>query len=127
MVENRLTHTLKVSQVARSIARGLQLNEDLIETIALGHDIGHPPFAHVGEIALQEWIGKKIGENEKESEKFLFPEGPPKNPVLKLIKPNLRNDAESYFTFGNDPDEKLFMHGRQGFRLLLRNYSFQTR
>lgn len=48
----RLTHTLDVSQVARSIARGLDLNEDLAEAIALGHDLGHTPFGHSGEAVL---------------------------------------------------------------------------
>lgn len=48
----RLTHTLEVSQVARSIARGLSLNEDLAEAIALGHDLGHTPFGHMGERTL---------------------------------------------------------------------------
>lgn len=48
----RLTHTLEVSQIARTIGRALRLNEDLIEAIALGHDLGHPPFGHVGERAL---------------------------------------------------------------------------
>lgn len=48
----RLTHTLEVSQVARSIARALRLNEDLTEAIALGHDLGHTPFGHAGERVL---------------------------------------------------------------------------
>ncbi len=48
----RLTHTLDVSQIARSIARSLSLNEDLAEAIALGHDLGHTPFGHVGERLL---------------------------------------------------------------------------
>lgn len=50
----RLTHTIEVSQVARTIARGLNLNEDLTEAIALGHDLGHTPFGHSGEAILNE-------------------------------------------------------------------------
>ena len=45
----RLTHTLEVSQIARTIGRALRLNEDLIEAISLGHDLGHTPFGHTGE------------------------------------------------------------------------------
>ena len=48
----RLTHTLEVAQIARTIARALKLNEDLAEAIALGHDLGHTPFGHAGEFAL---------------------------------------------------------------------------
>lgn len=50
----RLTHTLEVSQIARTIARALDLNEDLVEAIALGHDLGHTPFGHCGENVLNE-------------------------------------------------------------------------
>ncbi len=50
----RLTHTLEVSQIARTIARSLALNEDLTEAIALGHDLGHTPFGHAGERALNQ-------------------------------------------------------------------------
>ncbi len=50
----RLTHTLEVSQIARTIARALNLNEDLTEAIALGHDLGHTPFGHIGEDALDQ-------------------------------------------------------------------------
>ena len=50
----RLTHTLEVSQIARTLARALRLNEDLTEAIALGHDLGHTPFGHAGEKALND-------------------------------------------------------------------------
>ncbi len=56
----RLTHTLEVSQIARTIARALRLNEDLTEAIALGHDLGHAPFGHVGEQALDEVLREYV-------------------------------------------------------------------
>ena len=51
----RLTHTLEVAQVARTIARALRLNEDLVEAICLGHDLGHTPFGHLGEEVVARW------------------------------------------------------------------------
>lgn len=54
MSRNRLTHTIEVSQFARSIARALMVNQDLAEAVALAHDLGHPPFAHMGEDRLKE-------------------------------------------------------------------------
>ena len=52
----RLTHTLEVTQIARTIGRALRLNEDLIEAIGLGHDLGHTPFGHAGEMAMAEFL-----------------------------------------------------------------------
>jgi len=52
----RLTHVLEVSQIARTIARGLRLNEDLTEAVALGHDLGHTPFGHAGEAVIKDMI-----------------------------------------------------------------------
>ncbi|MCX7944790.1 MAG: deoxyguanosinetriphosphate triphosphohydrolase [Deltaproteobacteria bacterium] len=57
----RLTHTLEVSQIARTIARALRLNEDLTEAIALGHDLGHTPFGHAGERVLNNILKDKGG------------------------------------------------------------------
>ena len=57
----RLTHTLEVASIARTIGRALRLNEDLVEALALLHDIGHPPFGHAGEAALNECLAEEGG------------------------------------------------------------------
>ena len=60
---SRLTHTLEVTSIARTLARALALNEDLVETLALGHDIGHPPLGHAGEDTLAELLAHDGGFN----------------------------------------------------------------
>jgi dGTPase len=60
---SRLTHTLEVTSIARTLARALALNEDLVETLALGHDIGHPPLGHAGEDTLDELLADDGGFN----------------------------------------------------------------
>ena len=61
----RMTHTLEVARISRTIAVGLGLNVDLAEAIAMGHDLGHTPFGHAGEVALTECIGKPFRHNEQ--------------------------------------------------------------
>jgi dGTPase len=61
----RLTHTLDVSHIARTVARALRLNEDLVEAIALGHDLGHTPFGHLGEQALSPFLGRPFRHSEQ--------------------------------------------------------------
>jgi dGTPase len=57
----RLTHTIEVTQVSRTVARALSLNEDLTEAIGLGHDLGHPPFGHIGEALLDRRLTERFG------------------------------------------------------------------
>ena len=61
----RMTHTLEVARIGRTITRALGLNEDLAEAIALGHDLGHTPFGHAGEAALTDCMGKPFCHNEQ--------------------------------------------------------------
>ncbi len=61
----RMTHTLEVARIARTVARALALNEDLTEAIALGHDLGHTPFGHAGEAALSDCLGVPFCHNEQ--------------------------------------------------------------
>ena len=61
----RMTHTLEVSRIASTITRALGLNEDLAEAVAMGHDLGHTPFGHAGEVALTNCLGKPFRHNEQ--------------------------------------------------------------
>lgn len=117
IVEDRLKHTLRVSQIARSIAAGLNLNEDLVEAIALGHDVGHTPFGHIGEIALDTWIKKKIEALDYfPRQRTLVSESI--EPILTKVPKKSQDSFKEFFTFGNDKNEKFFMHGRNSFRCL---------
>ncbi|TMK62918.1 MAG: HD domain-containing protein, partial [Actinobacteria bacterium] len=57
----RLTHTLEAAGIARTVARALALNEDLAEAVALGHDLGHPPFGHIGEAVVDSCLRERYG------------------------------------------------------------------
>lgn len=115
LIENRFTHTMRVVQIAKSICYGLKLNQDLAEAIAYGHDVGHTPFAHIGERTLNDWLKDVIPKSSGQAS-LLKNEKPP---VLAKIEASKQNLFGQYFTFGNDPEEDFFMHGRQSFRLLI--------
>jgi dGTPase len=67
----RLTHTLETAGISRTVARALRLNEDLTEAIALGHDLGHPPFGHTGEEALDRVLQERFGRGFRHNEQSL--------------------------------------------------------
>lgn len=67
----RLTHTLETCGIARTVARALELNEDLAEAIGLGHDLGHPPFGHIGEQVLSDCMEERFGSGFKHNEHSL--------------------------------------------------------
>jgi dGTPase len=67
----RMTHTLETTGIARVVARALRLNEDLVEAIGLGHDMGHPPFGHAGEEALDAALAERFGGNFRHNEQSL--------------------------------------------------------
>lgn len=95
----RLTHTLEVTQIGRTIGRALRLNEDLIEAIGLGHDLGHTPFGHAGEMALAEFLP-----NFRHNEQSLR--------VVDLLEKNgqglnLTNDVRFGIVHHSKPDDEL--------------------
>ena len=99
----RLVHSLEVSQIARTVARGLKLNEDLVEAIALGHDIGHSPFGHVGEEVLNSICphGFSHSENSVRVVNFLENHGEGLNLTYEVI------DGIRHHSFGGEVAETL--------------------
>src|SRR6476469_6537854 len=67
----RLTHTLETTGIARTVARALGLNEDLTEAIGMGHDLGHPPFGHIGEEVLDQCLQERYGQRFRHNEHSL--------------------------------------------------------
>jgi dGTPase len=67
----RMTHTLETTGIARGVARALRLNEDLTEAVGLGHDMGHPPFGHAGEEALDQCVNERFGRRFRHNEQSL--------------------------------------------------------
>lgn len=109
---NRLSHTIEVSQMARDLARALRLNEDLAETLALAHDLGHPPFGHAGERQLNE-IMKGYGfsfEHNSQSLRVVefFEQRYPDFPGLNLNQEVLMGLRKHDTSFVNYDGEKIY-------------------
>jgi dGTPase len=81
----RMTHTLEVTQIARTVARALALNEDLVEAIGLGHDLGHPPFGHIGEAVLDTCLAERFGGGFRHYEHSLR--------IVDVLEPTPKRDA----------------------------------
>ncbi len=109
----RLTHTLEVSQVARTIARALSLNEDLTEAIALGHDLGHTPFGHVGEQVLNELSPGGFRHNEQSLRvvDFLEKDGRGLNLTWE-VRDGIFNHSKSQSILGEDWGEVGTLEGQ---------------
>lgn len=110
----RLTHTLEVAQVAKSVSRALGLNEDLAETIALAHDLGHPPFGHAGEKTLDRLAAEAGGfDHNKQSLRIVtqlerrYPEFPGLNLAWETLEGIMKHETE-YDVPGTDwePDKR---------------------
>ncbi len=104
---DRLTHSMEVSQIARDISRTLGLNEDLAECLSLAHDLGHPPFGHGGEFALDEMMGKfKLHfEHNEQSRRIIeklekiYPAFDGLNPTKEVLDGLLKHNPHNYKTY----------------------------
>jgi dGTPase len=105
----RLTHTLEACGISRTVARALRLNEDLTEAIGYGHDLGHPPFGHTGEHALDEALHARVGRRFRHNEQSL-------RVVERLERDgrglNLTEEVRDGILRHTGPDEPATMEGR---------------
>jgi dGTPase len=101
----RLTHTLEACGIARNVARALGLNEDLTEAIALGHDLGHPPFGHIGEAALDECVRAEWGSGFRHNEHSL-------RVVDRIERLNLTNEVRDGILGHTGPRPPQTLEGR---------------
>jgi dGTPase len=101
----RLTHTLEASGIARNVARALALNEDLTEAISLGHDLGHPPFGHVGEAVLDESVRRRWGRAFRHNEHSL-------RVVERLERLNLTKQVRDGILRHTGPEPPATLEGR---------------
>jgi len=90
----RMTHTLEVTQIARTVARALALNEDLTEAIGLGHDLGHPPFGHIGEAVLDACLAERFGGGFRHYEHSLR--------VVDVLEPASNRDPDRFRAAAGD-------------------------
>jgi len=95
----RLTHTLEVTQIARTVARALALNEDLTEAIGLGHDLGHPPFGHIGEAVLDACLAERFGGGFRHFEHSLR--------IVEVLEPAPKRDQDDASSSTGDRDSGL--------------------
>lgn len=116
-ITTRLMHTVKVMQVAQTISRALKLNEDLTVAIALGHDIGHPPFGHPGEDALRENMMGVNGFEHNEESVWILMQFEGLNLTVETLEGILKHTAFDFTPYDrhsverNDPFERFQIHG----------------
>jgi dGTPase len=135
-LRTRLTHTMEVAAIARNISRALRLNEDLTETIALAHDLGHSPFGHTGEVALDRLMRKHGGfEHNRQSLRVVefLEQKYPLFPGLNLSW-EVREGLAKHFTSYDNPGQtqristqKIVFVGSAGGESRGRNYVLQPR
>src|SRR4051794_11494166 len=101
----RLTHTLEACGIARNVARALELNEDLTEAVGLGHDLGHPPFGHIGEAVLDERMQERFGLRFRHNEHSL-------RVVERIERLNLTEQVREGILRHTGPDRSESLEGR---------------